>query len=228
MAQANAINSPLTGFTGTGNYVGATNPAITTPRIGQINDPTFNLSVLTFTAAAAAVNRFSMFASDTTNNVILSALGSDTNIIMALIGKGNGGVAVQGQKSGVSFNSGYVGEILSTTVTSVSGTAYTSGATVNIVSINLPAGNWDLMGNIGVSGTTVSATVAGISAVNAVLPAQELTSYIFPAAGSANVRVPVPMISVNLSVLTTYFLVMQSSGTGSMTMYGRLLARRRC
>jgi hypothetical protein len=199
---------------------------ITSPFINEIKDQTNSKVVASFTSDAAAINHINFFASPTNQNVIMSALGTDANIILAILGKGTGGVAVQGSTSGTPYAAGYVGEVVSAVVTAASATAYTTGTTVNITSLLVQPGKWIIHPNFGIQGTTVLATVAGVSTTSATLPAQELTSYIVPAGGGASARAPTPILSINISVATTYYLVVQSAGTGSMTMFGRLIAER--
>lgn len=123
--------------------------------------------------------------------------------------------------------SGVVGEVISSTITAGSATAISSGVTTNLTSITLTAGNWDIFANIGINGTTVGTTVAGISTGTGSLPAQELRFYETPLATSTTVASPIPGFPVNISGSTTYYVVINSSGTGSMIMYGNIYARRR-
>lgn len=132
-----------------------------------------------------------------------------------------------GTTGGSSPASGVVGQLISSVVAAGSSTPISSGATTNLTSIVLSAGNWDIFGNIGVSGTTVGDTVAGISAGSATLPNQEYWLRIIPLATAPQVAAPVPSYTVNISSGATYYLVVNSSGTGSMTMFGGLYARRR-
>lgn len=204
------------------------NLVIPSPKINTILDQTNSKIVASFSSDPAAVNYFNFFASATNANIVMSPIGTDTNIITTILGQGNGGVAIQGQKSGVGFASGYVGELFSSVVTAASNTPFTSGTTVNLTSLTVPPGNWDIFGNMGMNSTTsISATVAGINTTSATIPAQELTSYLFPNGAASVVRMVVPTLSVNISTTTTYYLVVNSTGVGTINMYGRLLARRR-
>ena len=93
MATINPIGNALKGTTGTGNFVGATSPTITTPTIAQINDSNGN-AILALTPVASAVNYFIMENSATTGNLDIYAAGTDTNISMELVTKASGILAV--------------------------------------------------------------------------------------------------------------------------------------
>lgn len=132
-----------------------------------------------------------------------------------------------GTTAGSTPASGVVGEVIASQVTAGSATPISSGVTTNLTSITLTAGNWDLWGNIGINGTTVGTTVAGISNSSGGLPGQELRFYDTPGAAASTVAACVPSYNVNIGSGATYYLVVNSSGTGSMIMYGGIFARRR-
>lgn len=225
---ATANNGVLVTSAGGVPSISSTLPAgltIPTPKIAQINDPTFNLPVLSLNSLSGATSYISMIG--TIGDAVIQAVGSPSNIILNLQGKGLSGVALRGDTSGSTFNPGFVGELFSATVTSASATAFTSASTVNLVSLTLTAGNWDLFGNIGLVGTTVALIDGGISTTSATLPVAERRSRITGGAGAAALSVAIPGIPVNITVSTTYYLVITGSGTGSMSMYGNLYARRR-
>ena len=136
----------------------------------------------------------------------------------------NGNIGMTGAATTAS---GVVGEIITVTVTASSATAISSGVTTNLANIVVPAGNWDIWGNFGINGTTVGTTVAGISTTSAALPNQEFRFYDTPGAAASTVAACVPGFTYNNSGSNTFYLVINSSGTGSMIMYGNIYARRR-
>lgn len=75
--------------------IAATNMVLTTPRIGTIAD-TNGVAILTLTPTASAVNNFKITNSATLGALSLSAIGTDTDISMAITAKGAGVVAIQG------------------------------------------------------------------------------------------------------------------------------------
>lgn len=129
--------------------------------------------------------------------------------------------------TGSTISAGVVGELISSIITNVSATPISSGVTTNITSITLTAGNWDLWGNIGINGTTVGTTVSAITTASASFPVEELRSYITPGSLGITVAMPVPSFTYNSGTGITFYLIVNSIGTGSMTMYGGIYARRR-
>ena len=89
MSTINAVNTSLSGQTGTGSFVGSTSPTIATP---TITDGTYN--VLTFVANGTVANYFRMYGGQAGTPVNIGAIGSDPNISMNLITKGTGAVIV--------------------------------------------------------------------------------------------------------------------------------------
>lgn len=104
MTTNNAVNVPLAGNTGTGNFVGANTPTLITPNLGvatatSLQCPTFldangnnSLSLFAYTSA---VNYFQLVNSATAVGLAINAVGTDTNISMSVNMKGNGAFAVQ-------------------------------------------------------------------------------------------------------------------------------------
>ena len=183
--------------------------------------------ILALTATASAVNYFAMQNTSTGLIPTFYVLGSDTNISMYIATKGTGCVNIAGTGTNDSAPAGYVGEIISSNIVAASGVTVSSAATANITSIFLTAGNWDIWGNVLVQGTTVTTIQAGISVTTATLPDPSLTSYIAPLATSATAGVPIPGISVSIAGSTTYYLVINPFGTGTIKCSGNIYARRR-
>ena len=93
MATNNSVNSPLSGTTGSGNFVGGTSPTLTTPRINQINDTNGNAN-LAISAAASAVNYMISTNSATGGYTGFEVTGSDTNANAFMKPKGDAGLAI--------------------------------------------------------------------------------------------------------------------------------------
>ena len=99
MATNNSVNSPLSGTTGTGNFVGSTSPDLTTPKINQINDPNNNPMAYMY-AVPSAVNYFQFVNQVAGQNPSIEAIGADANIQLRLAGKGTGTVNIFGTANG--------------------------------------------------------------------------------------------------------------------------------
>lgn len=92
MTTNNGVNSPLSGSTGTGNFVGSISPTIVTPKLGQINDANGNANIA-IGATPSAVNYFATINNVTGNPPALIVSGSDTNIGITIQAKGTGNFA---------------------------------------------------------------------------------------------------------------------------------------
>jgi hypothetical protein len=142
-----------------------------------------------------------------------------------------------GQIPGTATNdnatAGNIGEII--TAGKVVGSAVTispSATTVNVTSISLTPGDWDVHGNICFSntGTTPTLIDAGISTTSATLPTAGLEGSFAIAAGfSAGFTqcLPTGNVRASLASTTTYFLTALESYTGTAPgAYGTITARR--
>lgn len=92
MATNNGVNSPLSGSTGTGNFVGSISPTIVTPKLDQINDANGNANIA-IGATPSAVNYFATINNATGNPPALIVSGSDANIGMTIQAKGTGNIS---------------------------------------------------------------------------------------------------------------------------------------
>jgi len=86
MATNNAVDTSLSGQTGTGNFVGATSPTITTPTVVDSNGN----NALTIGTTGSAVNYLEIFNRATGAAPYISSVGSDSNIGLLLNMKGTG------------------------------------------------------------------------------------------------------------------------------------------
>lgn len=205
----------------------ATNNDLSNPIIRTgIRDSNGNESIAVF-PTASAVNYVQVYNAASGNAPNIGVNGSDANIPLILSTIGTGGVIVKGTGTNDSASAGYVGELISSNILAASGVTVSSAATANITSITLTAGNWDIWGNILVQGTTVTTIQGGISTVSATLPDSSLTFYISPLALSAACGVPVPEITAAISGSTTYYLVINPFGSGTIKCSGNIYARRR-
>jgi hypothetical protein len=142
-----------------------------------------------------------------------------------------------GQMPGTATNdnasAGNVGEII--TANKAVGSAVTispTATTVNVTSIPLPGGDWEVHGNICFSnaGTTATLIDGGISVTSATLPVAGTDggfAIAAPFGAGFTQCIPTGNVRVSLSATTTYFLVALEAYTGTApAAYGTITARR--
>jgi hypothetical protein len=209
------------------------------------NSITFNnasgKSILSAQGVASGVNGLQALGSVTTAPPQLVAIGSDTNIDLQLTPKGSGKVrtpaaflpsttnGIVGTTLADNANTGSVGEY----VTATAGpTSLTSNTLTNITSISLPAGDWEVSGNILFTvGAGASMTIAqsAVSSTSATLPAAPLYAQIsgISLGAGAQWTIEAPVQRINVSSTTTVYLVTLAvfSG-GTTTATGVIRARR--
>ena len=122
---------------------------------------------------------------------------------------------IPGITSGSSKSSGYVGEIIQSVITSSSGVAI-ANTTVNVTSIPLTAGLWQIDGNVTINGTLVTTIDVWISTTSATIPDQSLYSSINGATSSAIQGLTCPTVTLNISGSTTVYLSAHSPSTGTV------------
>jgi hypothetical protein len=149
------------------------------------------------------------------------------------ITRATGAVAFQGSVTNDNAAAGQVGEVISSAVASP-GITLTTSTPVNVTSISLTAGDWDVSGevwcNVGTGGAT--ALQAGIGSTSATLPpspgpnsarvslAAAVTASSFPI-------LPLAKCRLSLAATTTIYLVAWATfPSGTTTAYGVISARR--
>lgn len=145
--------------------------------------------------------------------------------------------SIPGQLPGTTTNdnaaAGNIGQYLQAQLASGSAIVLASGTPANVISLAVPAGDWDMWGQVDyVPGATTVPTLLqqGTNFVSGTLGAQDtFSSMPFPTAVGANlIALPVPMVRISVSVTTTIFLVTSPTFTTStLSAYGTILARRR-
>jgi hypothetical protein len=229
MATQNVVDVGLAGQTGSGNFVGSNTPTITTPLIiTGFKDANNNL-MIDFNPIASAVNFFQMANSATGNAVVFAAAGTDSNVLLQVVGKGTSGVQVQGKTNAVATNAGYMGEIISSTVLAASAVSMSNNTQKDITTISLTAGDWDVFGNI-LFQSSVGATdyQCWVSLTSASYPdLSSITAIQGSALGATVGGLTAPVLRVNVSSTTTVYLSgLASFVSGTTTACGRLYARR--
>ncbi len=132
------------------------------------------------------------------------------------------------------------GQFLSTTVAVGDGVAHTSNTAVDVCSLALPAGEWDVSATVNRALTGVTATryAAGISLTSATMPSQAggdglgtdpavVQFATFGTTVTGSYSTPIPPVRVVLTEADTLYLVVQDLfSAGTMVTYGTLRARR--
>ena len=130
--------------------------------------------------------------------------------------------------------SGIVGYYTGATKSSGSAVSLSTGTPANIVSVSLPAGDWDVSGVVYfsvASGTTMTAGVAGTSTTSATLGSQGsyaiVSSTIIPGSTSGfDAGVIAPVTRYSLASTTTVYLVCDQTFSGStVSGYGNIRVR---
>ena len=201
---------------------------IHSPKIDAINDPINNLPALTISGIASAVNGIQVSNSTTGNDPGFEAIGADTNITPVFLGKGNGGVGIQGVTSGLDFAPGYVGEFVSSQVLSASATSISSATPTDLTFIDLSAGDWDVWGNVIITPTVgMTAIIGSIGTVSSTLSDISLWGAINSATAFPYCSVSPVQQRISTSVPVTVYLVGYAQyATGTATQCGGLYARR--
>jgi len=161
-------------------------------------------------------------ATITSPNLAGTATGSLTSTVL------------QGVTSGVAAASGFVGEIISSTIAVGSAVSLTSTVTSDVTSISLPAGEWYINGQVNyraAATTSITILTQGISSTSATLGAQNTfsrnVSGAFVPTASVDVCLPVRGQALSLTTTTTVYLVANSTFTvAALSAYGTIQARR--
>lgn len=144
--------------------------------------------------------------------------------------------------SGVRFNiigtqtndnapAGSVGELISSVIASGSAVTQTFNTAVNVTSITLTPGDWDVWGNVAFPtiGTAWQAIAGWVSTTSATIPDNSLWAAIGLSTGTfgASSGIPVPQQRFSVNTNTTVYLSSFGNGSsGNGTVCGGIYARR--
>jgi hypothetical protein len=179
-------------------------------------------------SSIASAGSVSSIAGNTGAFTLSNGITNSTNDIRLNVGH------LPGEASNGNAAAGEIGEYISSSVASGSAVSLTTGVTVNVTSISLTAGDWDLRGGVFLTNVgTPTALVGAISTVSATVPALGTpTESLFQLLGSgftvgATQVLPLGTSRQSLSGTTTFFLVAIENFTGgAATAYGKISARR--
>lgn len=119
-------------------------------------------------------------------------------------------IGIAGTATNDSAQAGSWGEYASNALT---GTSMTSGTAVNVGTLSLTAGDWDVMGTfttVPAGTTTTSLVAAGISTTTNTLPTANTgaeTIYYVSAPAGGGMAIATPTVRISLTTTTTVFLV---------------------
>jgi hypothetical protein len=187
------------------------------------------------TSASAALSALggAPLASPTFTGTVTTAALSVTTIAASSTITPSQTAGIVGTTTNNSANAGSVGEYVSATVGSGSPVAATTAVAVNVTSISLTAGDWDVSGLVGVvpAGSTVVQSVqGGISTTSATQPSLALGGgFLMPGLAQAGTGVAgaIAPFRESLSGTTTVYLVCTTGFTVSTNgCYGTIRARR--
>jgi hypothetical protein len=197
------------------NVTGTLSTTSTAQIDGNILDSNGN-EIIEKTNTASAVNHVKVTNAATGNDAALEAAGGDTNIDLAISGKGTGGVAIAGRTDAAAPAAGKVGEEMITRVLIASAVTLTNDGLSNVTSVTLTAGVWDLSGTIMFSATNASMSglttwfgVIGASSGTTTPIEQEASVQITgtaPDVGIGSLKLAISPVRVSISSSTTYYL----------------------
>lgn len=147
-----------------------------------------------------------------------------------------GTIYIPGQNRGTTTNdnaaAGDVGEYITSQV-AANGSALTSGATANVTSISLTAGDWDVGGIIDflpAATTSITELIVGTNTTSATIGAQDTylqDSFAAEVPGANQTGRVLPTVRWSLASTTTIFLVVFAIFTVStLNAWGTIRARR--
>lgn len=142
----------------------------------------------------------------------------------------NSVAGIVGTTTNDSVNAGGVGEYVSSTVLGGSAIHPSSGANADITSIDLTAGDWDVGGVVAaVSDTTMTNVQGWTNTTSATKPSIPLGGFLDIQINITNLTVSSPIGTTRVSIAgnTTVYLSTAVTGTGTLSAYGTIWARRR-
>jgi len=172
---------------------------------------------------------------NTNTTLQVNATGADVTGTLSVTGliSPSQTVGIVGTTTNNSAQAGSIGEFISSVVSGVS-SGYTTGTTVNVTSISLTAGDWDVWGLVFFNPTASSTMVSirnSVTTTSATLGAEDASCQMNGPVGDPAVATTVltPTVRFLLSATTTVYLVGATSfsSAGTYGANGTIRARRR-
>jgi len=142
-----------------------------------------------------------------------------------------GATAITGTNTNNVAAAGYVGEYLSAAVGAGSAVALTTGTVVNVTTLSLTAGDWDVRGIAAFTGTSAQCTSqsGGVNTTSATLPGATAGGVVGIATTAVlgNCIYDIAPTRFSLAATTPIYLVANATfTTGAASVYGQISARR--
>lgn len=142
--------------------------------------------------------------------------------------------ALAGTATNDNAGAGKIGEYISSTVLAGHAVATADSTTVNVTSISLTAGDWDVSGVVcfePASGTITTSAIAGITTTSATVPTRPasggISQIVATTAASLSHSLPVGTTRISLAATTTVYLIARCQfSVSTMGTYGFIGARR--
>lgn len=223
--------TPITGNSVYANFTGSSASPIANavPSCSTANSAlkyTTSTGLSCGTTFALTSGNLSQFAS-TTSAQLATLLSDETGTGVAVFGTSPTITTpnIVGTATNNNATAGSVGEFVTN---SASGVALTNGATANITSISLTAGDWTVWGNIefATSGATPTILISGVTTTSAGFVNTPLRGVLQGSIIGSN-SVQAPQQRLSLSATTTVYIVGTATYTGgTMSGSGAIYARR--
>lgn len=223
------ISKTLVGTNSSGQFVDASSATIANNTTGNANTATTSTNL----AGGLAGQVVYQTGSGTTGFTAAGTAGQ------LLVSNGTSAPTFQVDHIGTNTNNnaatGYVGEYVSSQVLAASAPAFAGGGIrLNITSISLTAGDWDVTANLNIStsgAVTGGIYAAGISTTSATYGSQDTyIQNLITYSGGTSIATPLPTVRLSLSATTTVYFVANGDATlyaaGPVKAYGTILARR--
>lgn len=221
-----------------GALVTGTNIAANTHVVSQSYDNVTTITVVLDTPTSGAIANNATITFTNVIGTAFSASGFITGNAFQSPGfaVNNAGtvtaLGVAGTTTNNNANAGSVGEFVSSSV-AITTVSMSTTVPINITSISLTAGDWDVSGVVAFNPagtTTIGALVAGINTTSGTLPAAAsgaLASLLATFTAGSQAQMHVNPCRMSLAGTTTVFLVAQANfGTSTMQAGGFIRARR--
>ncbi len=227
--------------TGSGGIALATSPTFVTPVLGTPSSGTLtsctglpisgiaSLGTGVATVLAASVSGSTALACTTSPVFVTPTLGAASATSISFSSTSG----IIGTTTNDAAAAGSVGETISATRTSASPTSLTTATAIDVQSISLTAGDWEISGNVGwvSAAANVTTLICWASLTSATLPNQEISNGVdYGATGltvSGRPGSSIPKLRVSLSGTTTVYLSTYTAfSVGTLTACGQISARR--
>jgi len=165
------------------------------------------------------------FVGATSPTLVTPTLGSAT---MTQITWSDTTKGIIGTAAGDNAGAGFVGQFVTSVISSGSAISLTNNTIANVTSISLTAGDWDVWGNVTYLGNTGTVTYfdGWVSSTSASQPDASLFAQIGYSSTGNNNGMCVPQIRFNLGSTTTIYLSVVAGFNMALTACGGIYARR--